>query len=187
MFTVFHPLLLLFVKYLSELFKFKILNTLFISFKMNFYFFSIIFFTFRGTDVMGGLIAIDPVTDSAMLVTNINDEVNNISQASVTIVPFVDWTSLAVIDGSENIKSKLKQLVTEHTDKKHNLTPEQLKEKQQKIKMHLAQYGLETKIDGDNLIIADIVIVVPPFTAEECSGTNEIVLGKIKKLLQNIT
>ena len=63
----------------------------------------------RGDTVCGALVAIDPVSDTAIVVKNPSSE--NIDDSEVTLVPFVDWGTLKVIDDSENTKQRIRHMI----------------------------------------------------------------------------
>ena len=143
---------------------------------------------FRGSKESGGLVAIDPVSDTAVIV-NIDDQdasKNDISDVPVTLVPFVDWKTLTVLDESDEVKDRVKKFIKKNSFKQHNLSSEEIIARREGVVEHLSKYGLKPELDGDNIVIGDTVIIQPPFTEDFCDATNEIILGRVKSILQNI-
>ena len=68
---------------------------------------------FRGSLESGGLLAIDPVSDSAIIANDSDQESKNVKDTKILIVPFVDWTTLKVINDSEETKYKFRKLILE--------------------------------------------------------------------------
>ena len=107
---------------------------------------------------------------------------------SVTIVPYVDWSSLTVLDDSDEVNYFLKHITEDQSlnSSSHGLDEETLKKRRDIISQQLSKYGLKTEEEGDNLLIGDTLIIQPPYTQQFCDGTNEIILERVRKLLQTI-
>ena len=107
---------------------------------------------------------------------------------SVTIVPYVDWSSLTVLDDSDEVNYFLKHITEDQSlnSSSHGLDEETLKKRRDIISQQLSKYGLKTEEEGDNLLIGDALIIQPPYTQQYCDGTNEIILERVRKLLQTI-
>ena len=107
---------------------------------------------------------------------------------SVTIVPYVDWSSLTVLDDSDEVNYFLKHITEDQSlnSSSHGLDEETLKKRRDIISQQLSKYGLKTEEEGDNLLIGDALIIQPPYTQQFCDGTNEIILERVRKLLQTI-
>ena len=132
--------------------------------------------------------AIDPVSDTAVIV-NIDDQdasKNDISDIPVTLVPFVDWKTLTILDESDEVKNRVKNFIKKNSLKQHHLSSEEIIARREGVVEHLSKYGLKPELDGDNIVIGDTVIIQPPFTEDFCDATNEIILGRVKSILQNI-
>ena len=132
--------------------------------------------------------AIDPVSDTAVIINIENQDASksDLSDIPVTLVPFVDWNSLTVLDESDEMKERAKKFIKQHSFQSHNLSPEEVIAKREAVVEHLSKYGLKPEVDGDNVVIGDTVIIQPPYTDEFCDATNEIILGRVKSILQNI-
>lgn len=145
-------------------------------------------YDFRGTLESGGLIAVDPVTDTALL-GNIGDGVcssSDLADVEVTVVPFVDWSTLTVMDDSDTVKSLVSNLVKQLSPTPNNLNAEEMETRRELVVKHLCAHALQPERDGDNLVIADTVIISPPYTHHSCDATNEIILARVKTILQNL-
>ena len=143
---------------------------------------------FRGDKESGGLVAIDPVSDTAVII-NIDSQdasKNDLSDVPVTLVPFVDWKSLTVLDESDEMKEAVRKHIKEHSFRSHNLSSKEVIARREAVVEHLSKYGLKPAVDGDNVVIGDTVIIQPPYTEEFCDATNEIILGRVKSILQSI-
>jgi len=92
--------------------------------------------TQRGSLETGGLLAIDPVSDSAIIANDgDDDELNSIKEAKIVIVPFVDWTTLKVINDSEKTKTKYRKLIQEtqwSKESQDNFSAEELSSRRDK-------------------------------------------------------
>ena len=107
---------------------------------------------------------------------------------SVTIVPYVDWSSLTVLDDSDEVNYFLKHITEDQSlnSSSHGLDEETLKKRRDIISQQLSKCGLKTEEEGDNLLIGDALIIQPPYTQQFCDGTNEIILERVRNLLQTI-
>jgi len=139
----------------------------------------------RGTRVTGGLVAVDPVTDTAVLV-DIGDSVDgDITDHSVSVVPFASWDTLEVIDRSEEYKERVRGMNSKVV-RNSNLSKEECEAVRDKVIAWLSKNGLESVVRGDDLVIADAVILEPPYTSDCCNATNEIILGRVQALLERM-
>jgi len=137
----------------------------------------------RGSKVTGGLLAVDPVTDTAVIVDLGAD--SELGRCPVTVVPFVNWNSLEIIDSSEEFKKRVKSVQAEQSQG-CDLSEEDLKIAREKVTAWLVKNGLTAVLRGEDLVIADAVILEPPFTAESCSATNEIILSRVQHILKSM-
>jgi len=139
----------------------------------------------RGIEVMGGLVAVDPVTDTAVIIDVDNSDNMDINKYPVTVVPFVRWEAMEVIDSSEEFKERVRRLTSDKGEK-HGMSEEECKTARTNITAWLAKNGLESVLSGDDLVIADTVVLEPPYTSGCCSATNEIILARVQSLLERI-
>merc|ERR1719393_54304 len=71
--------------------------------------------TQRGDTVTGGLLAIDPVSDTAVLVDSDNASEAEHGQGKlenfqIVTVPFVNWETIKIIESSPEFRTNIKQL-----------------------------------------------------------------------------
>ena len=139
----------------------------------------------RGIKVTGGLVAIDPVTDTAVIVDMDNGDERDINKYPVTIVPLVKWETMEVIDSSEAFKVRVRGLNSDDVAK-HDMSEEEREATKSKIIAWLAKNGLQSVMNGDDIIIADAVVLEPPYSSDCCSATNEIILARVQALLERM-
>ena len=73
----------------------------------------------------GGLLAVDPVSDTALLV-RLGQEELELERLEVVLVPLVDWGSLEVLESSAGLRERLAGLVPPEGGGGHGLTSEQV-------------------------------------------------------------
>ena len=73
----------------------------------------------------GGLLAVDPVSDTALLV-RLGKEELQLEGLEVVLVPLVDWGSLEVLESSAGLRERLARLVPPEGGGGHGLTSEQV-------------------------------------------------------------
>ena len=69
------------------------------------------------------------------------------------------------------------------------LSVEELGQRKEKVRSWLAMNRMPVTVSGDHgevLNISDAVFIEPPYEAENCRSTNEIILGRIQGLIKNI-
>ena len=142
----------------------------------------------REEAVSGGLLAIDPVSDTAVVVNMTkNPGSENIDDSEITLVPFVDWNTLKVIDDSENTKKRIRNMIKDlESGQMNNFNKEEMLTRRNLVSKSLSSHGLSPSLDGDNLVIAGTVIISPPYTDHTCDATNEIILARVKSLLKTV-
>ena len=141
----------------------------------------------RGEVVSGALVAIDPVSDTAVLVNMTEIPCSdNIDDSEMILVPFVDWDTLKVLDDSENTKNRIRNMFKDELGQMNNSNKDEILTRRNLVSKSLSSHGLSPSLDGDNLVIADTVIISPPYTDQTCDATNEIILARVKSLLKDI-
>ena len=139
----------------------------------------------RGYRVSGGLLAVDPVTDTAVIVDTDNSDAGDINNYPVTIVPLVRWDDMEIVDSSEVYKELVRNIKFEQSDK-CDMSEEETEAARDKVTAWLAKNGLEAVVKGSDVVIADAVIMEAPFTAESCSATNEIILARVQDIVRRV-
>ncbi len=67
-----------------------------------------------------------------------------------------------------------------------NASPDQLKRQRERVKSWLLKNRLPVREEENELHVCEALCIEPPYTAENCRSTNEIILGRIQGLLQNM-
>lgn len=65
-------------------------------------------------------------------------------------------------------------------------SPAQIKRRRESVKNWLVKNRLPVSETGDVLSVMDALTIEPPYTAESCRSTNQIVLGRIQGLIANM-
>merc|ERR1712083_632948 len=112
-----------------------------------------------------------------------NTSAENIDGSDIILVPFVDWGTLKVIDDSENTKKRVRNMIKDELGVT-NYNSDEMLTRRSLVTKSLSAHGLNPSLDGDNLVIADTVIISPPYTDQTCDATNEIILARVKSLLK---
>lgn len=131
----------------------------------------------------GWVHTIDPVSQSVVLV-QFRKDCNN----SMQIVMGHAIQSIIILDeNTQTHKSELDALFRTTSGK--DLTPEELKEKQELLRQWLCKNRIPVAVSGENsevLSISDALSIEPPYGPENCRSTNEIILGRVQGLIKNM-
>ncbi|XP_064484725.1 gem-associated protein 6-like [Ornithodoros turicata] len=125
---------------------------------------------------------IDPVSESVILVLFENDKPKTLR----VIMGHCVKSITVVEEATSEQRQQLENLFVPHCEQ---LSTEQIKERRDKLLSWLRINRLPVKQDPENtnqLVIADSVIISPPYTAVDCQCTNEIVLGKVCGLISSM-
>lgn len=125
---------------------------------------------------------IDPVSESIILVL-----FANCKPEKLRVVMGHTVKSITVVeDSTPEQRRQIENLFVPHRE---HLKPEELKARREKLLTWLQINRLPVKQNpenGDQLVIADSVTILPPYTCDDCQCTNEIVLGKVRGLISSI-
>ena len=102
----------------------------------------------RGVTLEGALLAVDPVSDTAVLVKG---EGEVLAEVEVVIVPLVDWRSMQVLDNSQGTKQRVAQLLLEQEGP--SLSSEEKEVARRRCLDWLKKNGLPAEEDGEQVII----------------------------------
>lgn len=131
----------------------------------------------------GWVYTIDPVSHSVVLANFDNDD-----KIKMTVVMGHTIQNFVVInDNSDKHKSELERLFK--SKEMLDASPEELKKKQEKLKSWLLKNRIPVRMsdmDSEQLTIADALTIDPPYEAENCCSTNEIILGRVQGLIKNM-
>ena len=103
----------------------------------------------RGVTLEGALLAVDPVSDTAVLVRG---EGEMLADVEVVIVPLVDWSSMQVLDNSHAKKQRVAQLLLQQEGP--SLSSQEKEAARRRCLDWLKKNGLPAEEDGEQVIIS---------------------------------
>jgi len=130
----------------------------------------------RGIELQGYLLAVDPVSDTAVLADKSSGDIN--------IIPGVNWDSLKLLDSSESVKNTAREMV-KGTDNV-SLPPGELSMAKENVISWLSKNNLPSEVVGEDIIIMGSVTLQPPYTESNCVANNEIILQRVEHIIQNM-
>lgn len=102
----------------------------------------------RGVTLEGALLAVDPVSDTAVLVRG---EGEILEELEVVIVPLVDWSSMKVLDSSHDTKQRVARLLLEQEGP--SMSSQEKEAARRRCLDWLKKNGLPAEEDGEQVII----------------------------------
>lgn len=138
-----------------------------------------------GSSHTGWVYTVDPVSQSVVLVRFGPDEE---TKPTLEVVLGHAIQSIVVLDDNVN-KNKHRLEYLFRPKKADVLSPEEMKQKQEKLKLWLLKNRLPVKVTGNNselLSVTDALVIEPPYEYDNCQSTNEIILGRIQGLIKNM-
>lgn len=137
----------------------------------------------------GWVYTIDPVSQSVTLLQFTGRQHDNkIKHVDVILGHFVQ--SIQVIDDNTEAHSSLMDALFKpaacHTD---NLSTVEMRRRRDRVKKYLADSRVPVELsteNGDVISVGGVLFIHPPYTVDCCFSTNEIILGRIQKLLQGV-
>jgi gem associated protein 6 len=121
----------------------------------------------------GWVYTIDPVSESLVLV----------NEGKVEVIMGHAVQSMAVTGQvTEQYKQKADQLF--RFAPMEHIPPEQLQARCEQVKEWLLTNRLPVEEKGDVIRVCSALDIRPPYTAQSCYSTNEIILGRIQGLLE---
>jgi len=132
----------------------------------------------------GSVYTVDPVSESVVLATVPED--NSKKELDLKLILGHAIRSMTPI-AEQGPVLKLDNLFKPQNQS--NLSGADLKQHQERLRSWLLKNRLPVSVckeDSSVLIVADILRVQAPYTAESCQCTNEIVLGRIQGLIKNM-
>ncbi|XP_005360819.1 gem-associated protein 6 isoform X2 [Microtus ochrogaster] len=129
----------------------------------------------------GWLVTTDPVSANIVLVTFLED-----GSLSVTGVMGHSVQTVEVVsEGDHKVREKLMRLFTSVDCEGYS--PEDLEKRKNSLKKWLEKNHIPVTEQGDaprTLCVAGVLTVDPPYAPENCSSSNEIILSRIRDLIQ---
>ncbi|XP_061175066.1 gem-associated protein 6-like [Saccostrea echinata] len=135
-----------------------------------------------GKEVTGWVYTIDPVSETFVLLSFMDDK----TQLDLIMGPSVRQVSV-LDENSETYKKRIEALF--RPPEVQSLSEEELEKKKNTLKSWLLKNRLPVQVTGNNgelLSISDALFIEPPYEAENCRSTNEIILGRIQGLIKNM-
>jgi hypothetical protein len=151
--------------------------------------------TDRGTTLEGGLVTIDPVSNTAVLLLLVSSPptVTDLAGSELLLIPAVNWdkmrtlpTDAALRAHLENFAAKIRQDSSPST---HDNDISDIAGAQARLIENFTRHGLKAvagaQANDNKVIVQDCVTIRPPYRPEDCRATNEIVLERVQKLIKS--
>jgi len=139
--------------------------------------------TYDGAIHIGTVYTVDPVSESVVLASDTTEE----DKLELKLI-----LGHAIRSMSQAKDSSVSQLGLENLfipKEQKGLSEQDLKKLQERLRSWLLKNRLPVLIDREEpevLVVADILRIQPPYSADSCQCTNEIVLGRIQGLIKNM-
>ncbi|XP_034416436.1 gem-associated protein 6 [Cyclopterus lumpus] len=129
----------------------------------------------------GWLLTVDPVSASLVLV-NFGEE----GRASVQVVMGHAVEEVEVLQEAD--EETTERLQTSFLPPEtRSLDPAELRRRKGVVRRWLEKNRLPVEEEGDELKVAGVLTITAPYGPEDCCSSNQIILDRIQKLLQNRT
>ncbi|KAM9382461.1 gem-associated protein 6 [Phaethornis superciliosus] len=129
----------------------------------------------------GWVLTVDPVSASIILATYLENEKVSIS---VVLGPAVQKVEI-LKEGDDEMKQRLSSIFAPEESKAYS--PEELEERKNCLKTWLETNHIPVTEQGESgrtLCVAGVLTIDPPYSPEECSSSNEIILSRVQGLIQ---
>ena len=139
-------------------------------------------FTFLdNTSLTGRVYTVDPETHNFIVMNSM----------TTTLLPFSNITNFTIISGikqpQEVLLSDLQGIDEEHFPQTvHHVTSTNCELLRKRLIHHLDQHRVPCEVKGDEVVIAGVVVCKPPYNADSCASTNDIILGRIQSILKKL-
>ena len=141
-----------------------------------------------GQEHEGFVFTVDPVSESIVLLRSTQPDSKDFASMSLKLLPGAAVRDVTVL--SENVdtevKSEFDRLFRPASSK--TLSQEELGQRKLHLKQWLEKHRLPVSLspDGQALIVAEALTILPPFSEESCLSTNEIILSRIRTLIRDM-
>ncbi|RUS79330.1 hypothetical protein EGW08_012915 [Elysia chlorotica] len=136
----------------------------------------------------GFVFTVDPVSESVVLLRSTQPNSNDFTGSSLTLLPGASIRNITVLSHSidPRVKSQFDSLFRPAPSKA--LSEEDLDLRKLQLKQWLEKHRLPVtpSPDGQALIVAGALTVLPPFSEDSCLSTNEIILSRIRTLIRDM-
>ena len=133
--------------------------------------------TVGGEELIGKLYTVDPIDQSVILLQRSENE----SDVQVVIIPGSNIESVVLSEENPHHSESIDTAI---------LSPKQYSEtvdsdRKLKILEWFKKNRFPVEEDGEEIVVAGSVRIAQPFTVNSCSGTNPVVIQRIKQSLQS--
>lgn len=129
----------------------------------------------EGLKFKGLVFTVDPVSESIVLQSG--------EKVSIINGKKIESISLIAKSIDEEPTVDLHDLIT---PKPHSLSESELEVNKEKLLSWLKRNKLNVSLEGKNIKVEDYVTILPPYTAESCMASNEIILQRIQSIIGNM-
>ncbi|XP_040892260.1 gem-associated protein 6 [Toxotes jaculatrix] len=128
----------------------------------------------------GWLLTVDPVSASLILVDFREDGGTSVQVVMGHAVEEVQVLQEADEETADRLRASLLPLRT------CNLDPEELRRRRGGVQSWLQKNRVPVEEEGDELRVAGVLTISAPYGPEDCCSSNQIILDRIQKLIQNM-
>ncbi|XP_068176739.1 gem-associated protein 6 [Antennarius striatus] len=132
----------------------------------------------RDEEFRGWLLTVDPVSASLVLVT-FREE----GGASVQVVMGHAVGEVEVLQEAD--EETAARLGASFPPQRCDLDPEELRRRRRRVRSWLEKNWVPVCEDGEDLRVAGVLTVTPPYGPENCFSSNQIILDRIQTLIQS--
>ncbi|NWX43883.1 GEMI6 protein, partial [Steatornis caripensis] len=129
----------------------------------------------------GWVLTVDPVSASIVLAMYLENE-----KVSVSVVLGHAVQEVEILkEGDDEMKQRLSCIFAPEESKAYSL--EELKKKKNDLKTWLETNHIPVTEQGESgrtLCVAGLLTIDPPYSPDECSSSNEIILSRVQRLIQ---
>ncbi|XP_030599017.1 gem-associated protein 6 [Archocentrus centrarchus] len=133
--------------------------------------------TGKGDEHSGWLLSVDPVSASAVLLTFSE------TAASVRVVMGHAVKEVEVLREADEVTAeRLRAALLPPS--LPSLDPEELRRRRGGVRRWLQENRVPVEEQGEQLTVAGVLTITAPYTAEDCSSSNQIILDRIQRLIR---
>lgn len=128
----------------------------------------------------GWLLTVDPVSASLVLVNFKEDGGASVQVVMGHAVEEVEVLQEADEETTQRLQSSFLPAKTRRLD------PEELRKRRAGVRSWLEKNRIPVEEEGDELRVAGVLTITPPYGPEDCCSSNQIILDRIQKLIQSV-
>ncbi|KAM9857122.1 gem-associated protein 6 [Aulostomus maculatus] len=135
----------------------------------------------KDEELRGWLLTVDPVSASLVLVN-----FSEVGGACLQVVMGHAVQQVEVLeDADEETARRLQSIFL--PPQSTRLNPEEQRRRREEVRLWLEKNRIPVEEEGEELKVAGALTVVAPYGPEDCSSSNQIILDRIRRLLQTPT